>query len=44
VPHGKYTCGEFVATVYQSVGVTLAPGRDLDDVVPADFAPLLPAA
>jgi uncharacterized protein YycO len=44
VPHGKYTCGEFVATVYQSVGVTLAPGRDLDDVVPADFAHLLPAA
>lgn len=40
---GKYTCGEFVATAFDNAGVGLFPGRDRDEIAPADFAKLLPS-
>jgi uncharacterized protein YycO len=43
-PGNRFTCGEFVATAFDRAGVRLFPDRDLDDVTPADFARLLPAA
>jgi len=39
----KFSCAEFVATVYREVGVTLFPDLLPRDVVPADFERLLPA-
>lgn|GEM_PF-1582503 len=42
-PRNKFTCGEFVACAFDKVGVHLFPERDLSDVVPGDFAHLLPA-
>lgn len=41
-PPGKFSCGEFVARAFQEAGVRLIPNRDINAVVPADFAPLLP--
>jgi len=41
---GKYSCGEFVETAYEKAGIRLIPDRDLDDVVPGDFARYVPAA
>ena len=43
-PPGKYSCGEFVETAYETAGERLIPDRDLDDVVPGDFARFVPAA
>jgi hypothetical protein len=43
-PPGKYSCGEFVETAYEKAGARLIPDRDLDDVVPGDFARFVPAA
>lgn len=43
-PKGRYTCGEFVAMAFARAGVRLFPDRDLNDVVPGDFARLLPPA
>ena len=43
-PPGKYSCGEFVETAYEKAGARLIPNRDLDDVVPGDFARFVPAA
>jgi uncharacterized protein YycO len=40
----RFSCGEFVAVAFDKAGVRLIPDRDLDDVVPGDFARvLLPA-
>ena len=39
-PHGKYSCGEFVATAFDHAGIRLFPDRDLDDIEPKDFASL----
>jgi hypothetical protein len=41
---GKYSCGEFVERAYEKTGARLIPDRDLDDVVPGDFARFVPAA
>ena len=41
---GKYSCGEFVETAYEHAGARLIPDRDLDDVVPGDFARFVPAS
>jgi hypothetical protein len=41
---GKYTCAEFVTTAFRQVGVDLVPGKDADEVAPADLAHLLPQA
>lgn len=43
-PPGKYSCGEFVEAAYEKAGARLIPDRDLDDVVPGDFARFVPAA
>jgi cell wall-associated NlpC family hydrolase len=43
-PPGKYSCGEFVETAYEQAGARLILDRDLDDVVPGDFARFVPAA
>ena len=41
--HGdRFTCGEFIATAFKETGVVLFPDLDLEDVVSADFARLLP--
>ena len=40
-PGNKFTCGEFVARAFAEVGVRLVPDRDIEDVVPGDFARLL---
>lgn len=40
----RFTCGEFVAQSYKSAGKELIPHIDTEDVVPADFARLLPHA
>ena len=37
----RFTCGEFVARAFAEVGVRLIPDRDIEDVVPGDFARLL---
>lgn len=39
----RYTCGEFVACAFQRAGITVFPDIDMADVVPADFARLLPS-
>lgn len=39
---GRFTCGEFVATAYKQAGSNLIPNVNPQDVVPADFARLLP--
>ncbi len=41
-PPGRFSCGEFVARAFQEAGVRLFPDRDTADIVPADFARLLP--
>lgn len=41
-PPGRFSCGEFVARAFQEAGARLFPDRDTDDIVPADFARLLP--
>lgn len=41
-PPGRYTCGEFVAAAFAAAGVRLVPDREIDDVLPADIARLLP--
>ena len=41
---GKYSCGEFVESAYEHGGARLIPDRDLDDVVPGDYARYVPAA
>jgi hypothetical protein len=38
----RYGCGEFVALAFQHTGVTLFPGREPKEIVPADFARFLP--
>lgn len=40
---GKYSCGEFVDKAFRHAGITFFPGTDSNDVVPADFAKMLPA-
>lgn len=42
-PRGKFSCGEFVAEAFRHAGVDLFPGRESSEIVPADFARLLPA-
>lgn len=42
-PRDEYTCGEFIAAAYDSVGVTLFPDMPLSDVEPADFARYVPS-
>ena len=44
VPHGRYSCAEFVATAFYHAGETLFPDRDLNDVEPKDFARFIPSA
>jgi uncharacterized protein YycO len=39
----RFTCGEFVAQAYKEVGVVLIPDVKVEEIVPADFARLLPA-
>lgn len=39
----KFTCAEFVATSFYHAGVPLFPGRDHDELSPADLATLLPS-
>ncbi|MDQ2798845.1 MAG: hypothetical protein M3Y13_04275 [Armatimonadota bacterium] len=41
-PPGRFSCGEFVARAFQEAGARLFPDRDAADIVPGDFAPLLP--
>lgn len=41
-PDNKFSCGEFVAAAYDKAGVRLVPDKDMNDVVPGDFAALLP--
>jgi uncharacterized protein YycO len=38
----RYTCGEFVASAFEAVDVRLFSDIDAADVLPADFARLLP--
>lgn len=38
----RYTCGELVASAYERAGHKLFAGIDSEDVVPGDFARLLP--
>lgn len=38
----RFTCGEFVATAFQNAGARLFPDIGPEDVLPADFARLLP--
>ncbi len=39
-----YTCAELVTAAFQQAGVELVPGKDPDEVAPADLARLLPPA
>ncbi len=41
-PPGRFSCGEFVARAFAETGANLFPGRDTADIIPADFARLLP--
>jgi uncharacterized protein YycO len=41
-PPGRFSCGEFVARAFAEAGVRLFPNQDNADVVPGDFARLLP--
>src|SRR2546421_62474 len=41
-PSNRFTCGEFVARAFQQAGICLFPELKLEDVIPADFARLLP--
>ena len=43
-PGNRYSCAEFVGEAFQKAGVTLVPGRAVTELVPADFAALLPVA
>ena len=43
-PGGRYSCGEFVAMAFDQAGIRLFEDRDLNDVVPGDFARFAPAA
>ena len=38
----RYTCGEFVAMAFTKAGLVLFPDLDPEEVIPADFARLLP--
>lgn len=39
----RYTCAEFVAMAFKEGGADLFPDLDPEEVIPADFARLLPA-
>jgi hypothetical protein len=39
---GKYTCAQFVAEAYKQAGVDLFPDKDVNDLIPGDFAHLIP--
>ena len=41
-PKGKFTCAELIAKVFDEAGLKLFPEKDLDEVVPGDFARFLP--
>ncbi len=41
-PPGRFSCGEFVARAFEEAGARLFPDRDAADIVPGDFARLLP--
>ena len=41
-PPGRFSCGEFVARAFEEAGSRLFPDRDAADIVPGDFARLLP--
>ncbi len=43
-PQNKFSCGEFVAVAFDKADIHLFPERDLGDIVPGDFAPLVPPA
>ena len=42
-PRNKFSCGEFIAVAFDKAGTRLIPERELGDVVPGDFARLVPA-
>lgn len=42
-PRNKFSCGEFIAVAFEKAGLRLFPDRDMGDVVPGDFAYLVPA-
>jgi hypothetical protein len=39
----RFTCAEFVTTAFDHAGVHLFPGRDRDELSPADLSRLLPS-
>ena len=39
----KFSCGELVALAFEQAGVEMFPNREARQIVPADFAPMLPA-
>jgi hypothetical protein len=39
---GKYTCAQFVAEAYKQAGVDLFPDKDVNNLIPGDFARLIP--
>ncbi len=41
-PKDKFSCGEFVATAYDKAGIRLVPEKAINEIVPGDFATLLP--
>ena len=43
-PRGRYTCAELVVTAFDRAGVSLVPGKALDEVEPADLARLIPSS
>ncbi len=43
-PQGKFTCGEFIAVAFDKAGVRLFPEQELSEIVPGDFARLMPSA
>ena len=42
-PPGRFSCGEFIARAFEAAGAPLFPDREADDIVPGDFACLLPS-
>lgn len=40
--NSRYSCGEFVATAFHQAGEKLFPDQELSEVIPGDFARLLP--
>lgn len=38
----KFSCGELVTLAFKKAGVEIFPDREASEIVPADFAPMLP--